>query len=125
MGVTLRRNSLPVKSNPFYHYNPRSGYFGTYVSGNKIKTRLIYAEDPEKEARELFRQFVVGAKIDESVPGKKWSAVLEDCSVITLRIRHPTPEHEPAVMISVKKSDDPAGIRTQKIHFVKKGEDKK
>ena len=63
-------------------------------------------------------------KVVQDVPGKMWHADLDDGSTITMRINHPTPDHAPAVMISVRKSNDNAGIKTQKIHFIKKGDTK-
>ncbi len=125
MGVTLRRNSCPVKINPFYNFNPNSGYFGQYEDGNKSKTRIVYTDnDPIVETKALFDQLAKGAIVKEDVPNKMWHATLEDGSKITLRINHPTPEHAPAVMISVRQSTDNAGIKTQKIHFIKKGDKK-
>lgn len=123
MGVTLRRNSYPVKTNPFYNFNPNSGYFGQHKDGNKTKTRLIYTDnDPIEETKILFNQLTKGAIIKEDVPGKMWHADLEDGSTITMRINHPTSEHAPAVMISIRRSNDNAGTKTQKIHFIKKGD---
>ncbi len=66
-----------------------------------------------------------GATVIEDVKDKMWHTKLEDGTKVYLRIDHPTPDYAPAVMISIRKSNDPAGIRTQKIHFVKKGENKK
>lgn len=126
MGITLRRNSLPVKVNPFYHYNPRSGYFGISERGNKSMTRLVYTDgDPKEETKILFNMLAKGATVTEDVKDKMWHTELEDGTKIYLRIDYPTPDHAPAVMISIRKSNDPAGIRTQKIHFVKKGKNKK
>lgn len=125
MGVTLRKNSYQVKTNPFYNFNPDSGYFGQYKDGNKTKTRLIYTDnDPIEETKILFNQLAKGATIIEDVPGKMWHVYLEDRSTITMRINHPTPEHAPAVMISIRRSSDDAGIKTQKIHFIRKGDKK-
>lgn len=125
MGITLRRNSYPIKANPFYSFNPNSGYFGKHKDGNKTKTRLIYTDnDPIEETKIVFNQLTKGAKTYEDVPNQMWHANLEDGSTITMRINHPTPEHAPAVMISVRKSNDNAGIKTQKIHFIKKGDKK-
>ena len=125
MGVTLRRNSYPVKTNPFYNFNPNSGYFGQYKDGNKTKTRLIYTDNnPIEETKILFNQLSKGAMIYEDDPSKMWHANLDDGSTITMRINHPTSEYAPAVMISVRRSIDNAGIKTQKIHFIKKGDQK-
>ena len=125
MGVTLRRNSYPVKTNPFYRFDPETGYFGEHGSGNTLDVRLIYTnDDPIMETRFLFENLTKGAEIREDIPNKKWHSRLEDGSMITLRINHPTPEHAPAVMISVRKSKDNAGIKNQKIHFIKKGTEK-
>ncbi len=125
MGVTLRRNSYPVKTNPFYNFNPNSGYFGKYEDGNKSKTRLVYTDsDPIEETKVIFNQLAKDAIINEDVPDKMWHVDLDDGSTITMRINHPTPEHAPAVMISGRRSNDNAGIKTQKIHFVKKGDKK-
>ena len=76
--------------------------------------------------REKFRlnQLAKGAKIYVDMPDHKWHANLDDGSTITMRINQPTPEHAPAVMISVRKSIDNAGIKTQKIHFIEKGNTK-
>ena len=124
MGVTLRRNSYPVKFNPFYNFNPNSGYFGKYENGNKTKTRVVYTDDPIGETKVLFDQLVKGANVKQDVPNKMWHATLDDGSKITLRINHPTSEHAPAVMISVRNSNDNACIKSQKIHFIKKGNSK-
>lgn len=123
MGVTLRRNSLLVKRNPFYHYNPNTGYFGIGLPTNKETTRIIYTDgDPIEETKTLFNLLAKGAAIKEDIKDKKWHVQLADGTEITLRTNHPTPEHAPAVMISIRKSNDPAGIKTQKIHFIKKGD---
>ena len=123
---TLRENSLLVKANPLYKYDPKTGYFGEHRKGTRIDVRLVYVNSNHKqEARILFNQLVRGApEIAEDKSGKMWYANLQDGSKITLRIDHPDPSHAPAVMISVKKSNDSAGIVDQKIHFVKKGEDR-
>lgn len=125
MGVTLRRNSYPVKNNPFYNYDPNSGYFGEHQKGNAADVRLVYTDaDPIEETRILFGKLAKGAQLIEDEKDKKWHAKLKDGSIITLRINHPTPEHAPAVMISVRQSSDSAGIASQKIHFAKKGDKK-
>ncbi len=122
MGITLRRNSYPVKTNPFYNFDPNTGYFGQHRGGSAIDVRTVYTEgDPIEETQFLFGELTKGAHIIENEKGKRWHAVLEDGSIITLRINHPTPEHAPAVMISVRMSNDKAGVANQKIHFAKKG----
>lgn len=122
---TLRENSSLVKVNPFYKYDPGTGYFGETKKGLKPGVRLVYTNgDPKNDAKVLFDQLTNGSEIAEEEKGKFWDAKLEDGSTITLRIDHPTPDHAPAVMISVKNSKDSADIKTQKIHFVKKGESK-
>lgn len=125
MGITLRRNSIEVKANPLYHFNADTGYFGEHGSGCAEDVRTVYTDnDPIEETKILFGKLTNGADIKQDFKGKKWHARLDDGSVITLRINHPTPEHAPAVMISVRKSKDSAGIKTQKIHFIKKGDKK-
>lgn len=122
MGVTLRRNSISVKANPFYHFDPETGYFGEHIGRNAEDVRIVFTEnDPIEETQILFEKLTKGAEIHEKIIGKRWYAKLDDGSIITLRINHPTPEHAPAVMISVRKSKDSAGIKSQKIHFIKKG----
>lgn len=122
MGVTLRRNSYPAKTNPLYHFDPETGYFGEHGTGNRHDVRLVYVDDdPTEETRALFKILTKGSEIYEVEANKRWCAILDDGSIITLRINHPTPEHAPAVMISVRKGGENAGIKTQKIHFIKKG----
>ncbi len=119
MGVTIRRNSKPVKANPFYHFDKESGYFGIHKPSNKETTRTIYTKgDPEEEARKLFEQFTSGGKIEVLVEGHMWGCSLDDGTYVTLRINHPL-GHAPAVELSVRQSKDPAGIVGQKIHFEK------
>ncbi len=119
MGVTIRRNSKPVKANPFYHFDKESGYFGVHKPSNKENTRTIYTKgDPAEEARKLFEQFTSGGKIEEIVKGCMWGCSLDDGTYVTLRINYP-PGHAPAVELSMRQSNDPAGIVGQKIHFEK------
>ena len=107
--ATLRENSLLVKANPLYKYDPKTGYFGEHRKGTSIDVRLVYVNSNHKqEARILFNQLVRGvSEITEDKPGKRWHANLQDGSIITLRIDHPDPSHAPAVMISVKKTTTP------------------
>lgn len=121
MGITIRRNSVKVKSNPFYSFDEITGFFGIHKSGNERNTRTIYTDgNPEEEARKLFEQFTVGGTIKENVKGHMWSCILEDGTCVTLRVDYP-PGHAPAVQLSMRKSKDPAGIKSQKIHFEKRG----
>ncbi len=122
MGITLRKNSYSAKANPFYHFDPETGYFGEHGSGNRQYVRLVYVnDDPIEETKTLFKILTKGVKIQEDLLEKMWHADLEDGSTVTIRINHPTSEHAPAVMISVRKSSDDAGIKSQKIHFIQKG----
>lgn len=121
MGVTIRKNSIKVKSNPSYGFDSISGYFGTHKPGNEKIIRTIYTDgNPEDEARKLFDQFTLGGKITEKIKDHMWICELDDGTYVSLRIDYP-PGHAPAVQLSMRKSKDPAGISSQKIHFEKKG----
>ncbi len=119
MGVTIRRNSVHVKQNPFYGFNSANGYFGIHKPGNKETVRTIFASgNPIEEARKLFERFTSGGKVIEKQKGRMWVCELEDGTSVSLRIDYP-PGHAPAVQLSMRKSIDPAGIASQKIHFEK------
>ncbi len=121
MGITIRRNSKYVKLDPFYGFNKTDGYFGCHKPGNMQNVRTIYTNgDPSEEAKKLFAQFTSGGKITEKINGRFWTCELDDGTSVSLRIDYP-PGHAPAVQISMRKSKDPAGIVSQKIHFEKKG----
>ncbi len=121
MGLTIKRNSKPIKANPFYHFDKESGYFGVHKPSNKENTRTIYTKgDPAEEARKLFEQLISGGKIKVLVKDHMWDCNLSDGTYVTLRINYP-PGHAPAVELSMRKSNDPAGIVSQKIHFEKEG----
>ncbi len=120
MGVTLRHNSFGLKRDSHYSFDPESGYFGDHTSGSRHDVRTILTEgDPKDEARKMFAQLARGANIVERIPGRLWISTLDDGTQLSLRIDYP-PGHQPAVWIGVSGSADPAGIKTQKIHFAKR-----
>lgn len=121
MGVTIKRNTKFVKTNPLYSFDKKNGYFGVHKPGNKKNVRTIYTDgDPMKKAKNLFGLLTRGGEIKVIVQNHMWGCNLADGTYVTLRIDHP-PGHAPAVELSTRKSSDPAGIVGQKIHFEKKG----
>ncbi len=120
MGLTLRKNSNRLKSDPFYNFDEESGYFGEHRKGARANVRTIYTDgDPIEEAWKMFRKFAGKATIVK-IPGKSmWTVDLEDGTSLNLRINYP-PGHAPAIQVNVRRSIDPAGVLSQKIHFARK-----
>lgn len=122
MGVTIRHNSFSFKKDPFYGFDAVNGYFGEKLPGNQHIVRTIFTNgDPAEEAKKMFDKLSKGAQITTLVEGHMWKTRLDDGTTLSLRIDYP-PGHAPAVQISVSESKDPAGIKSQKVHFAKRKE---
>lgn len=119
MCVTIRHNSLPLKKYPRYSFKETDGYFGEHVGSAQHWVRTIYTNDPAGEARKMFEALTRGAKIVSKAGGNVLHAQLGDGTTIDLRVYFPA-GHEPAVQIDTRKSNDPAGVSYQKVHFTTK-----
>lgn len=97
-----------------YHYE--DGMFGQ--RGSRTYFRVITAEDPLKEANYFYQQLSKGG-VERSVKnGKVRISVMSDGSEVSIREVTST-EGSPAVEISIRRSINPGGLKTQKIHFLK------
>ncbi len=98
-------------------YPYRNGYFGTKGQGRDF-TRNIQASDPVKEAKSFYDTMTYGG-IESSMPnGKGKTTRLADGSIISYR-EISSSDGTSVVELNIKRSKDAAGVKYQKIHFVK------
>lgn len=116
---TLPSNSRSLREDSFFGFEPKTGYFGDKKPGNEANVRVIQTDgDPMELAKSTFNQLSLGGQL-YSDDGNRITYILQDGAYIT--IRRITKSGPPAVEISVKRVKDTAGIKSQKIHFIKKG----
>lgn len=114
-GKTLKDNIFDLKAKfPV----TESGYFGKPGQGRKL-TRNIESDNPARTAAEftgIASRYPVSSIC---INGKGMIYRMRDGSVITHRYVSSSEDRSPVVELKVKNAP---GIRSQKIHFVKKGE---
>lgn len=110
----IRQNLEIAKEN----YSYKNGYFGTKGQGRDF-TRNIKTSDPVREAKTFYDTLTYGG-IESSMPnGKGKTTRLADGSIISYREVSHSADGSPAVELNIKRSKDAAGIRYQKIHFIR------
>ncbi len=77
---------------------------------------MIYERKVFKRGEEVRKQFTSDGKIRVLIEGHMWGCSLDDGTYVTLRIDYP-PGHAPTVQLSMRRSNDPAGIVGQKNTF--------
>ena len=112
---TLRENLSSVVNN--YPLNDH-GYFGHRGQSGKSWIRIIDCQDPVAEAIGFYQGISRGGIERPLANGHGIQAELSDGTVVLLRITTSSPG-SPAVHIDIRRSNDPYGIRQQKIHFVR------
>ena len=100
-----------------FEYN--NGYFGEKGNGNHM--RRIYSDDPLAQAHGFYDTGGFGGIEEPLANGKGVKCTMKDGTVLTMR-QISKSDGTPAVNINIKKSEDPSGIKTQKIHFMQKKE---
>lgn len=102
-----------------YRFNENTGYFGEKGKGGSGSIRNISSENPEKTAKEFYESIAYGGIERPLGNGEGVRTEMKDGTIIVYRkVSHS--DGTSAVSINVDKSNcDTAGIKTQKIHFVK------
>lgn len=109
------------KASAKFGYNEDTGYFGSRLKGKSRDLRTLISDDPIKDARELFRQLSEGGDIVPTDNPHQTLYLLPGGAYVSLRIVTST-EGSPAVEINVKSDKANTKVKSQKIHFIKKGE---
>ncbi|MDO4848360.1 MAG: hypothetical protein Q4B45_01115 [Coriobacteriia bacterium] len=98
-------------------YPITNGYFGS--KGSTSNVRRIESDNPISTAADFYGKAAKGG-IEKPMPnGKGVMTCLSDGTIITMR-RISSSDGSPAVDINISKSNDPAGIKRQKIHFLRR-----
>lgn len=82
----------------------------------------MYSDDPLSEAR-IFYDMISHGGLEESIGKGKWKTTMADGTVIVMREVSHSPDGSPAVGINVRFSTDEHGVKSQKIHFVRRVEE--
>lgn len=103
-------------------YSFKNGYFGIKGQG-RSSTRNIISNDPVTTAKDFYDKAAYGGAEKPIYNTKTGDIIgqttsLADGSVISWR-NVSSSDGSPAVEINIKRSSDAAGIKQQKIHFVK------
>lgn len=105
------------------NYNVENGYIGNKGKSSKSRNREIEADDPIKASQELYDTLSYGG-IETKLPKNKGDkTTMKDGTVIVRREITSTP-NSPAVEINITKSTEKGKLKSQKIHFTKKGNKK-
>ena len=89
--------------------------------GKSRDLRTLISDNPIKDARELFKQLSEGGDIVPTDNPHQILYLLPGGTYVSLRIITST-EGSPAVEINVKSDKANTKVKSQKIHFIKKGE---
>ena len=121
---TIGENIGSLKSK--YSFNEKTGYFGTVGQSKQSKVRNISSDDPVATAKDFYDRAAYGGKEEPLGNGKGFKTTMKDGSVLTYREVSSSSDGSPAIDITISSTGTGSGgIKTQKIHFVKKTEDKK
>lgn len=96
-------------------YPLRNGYFGS--KGSSSSVRRIESEDPVSTATDFYEEAAKGGVEIALDNGKGVKSEMANGTKITMRPVSSS-DGSPAVDINISKSNDPAGIKQQKIHFI-------
>ena len=98
-------------------YPLRKGYFGS--KGSNSSVRRVESDDPSSTSKDFYDRAAKGG-IETPLPnGKGVMTGLSDGTIVTMR-QISSSDGSPAVEINISKSNDSAGIKGQKIHFVRR-----
>lgn len=108
-----------------HHFSFSRGYFGSKSqTSTSKKIRNIASENPVATAKQFYDEAAHGGIQHNIYDGngniKGYVTKLKDGTTITWR-HTSSSDGTPAVDINVKKSTDKAGVKEQKIHFIKAG----
>ena len=105
-----------------FTFNESTGYFGVRGKSGQGNVRNIASDDPAKTAKAFYDIAGRGGIEEPLANGKGFRVSMKDGSIITYR-EVSSSDGSPAVDIHItSSSDDTGGVRTQKIHFVRKKE---
>jgi len=103
-----------------FAFNENTGYFGVRGKSGKGNIRNIASDNPAQTAKSFYDIAGNGGIEEKLSNGKGFRVSMKDGSIITYR-EVSSSDGSPAVDIHIiSESDDTGGVRTQKIHFVKK-----
>ena len=103
-----------------YQYNKSTGYFGSVGKSSNPKVRNISSDDPIASAEDFYSKGAYGGIEKRLGNGKGYITTMRDGSVLTYRTVSSS-DGSPAVDIHISsKNTENGGVKTQKIHFIKK-----
>lgn len=105
-------DNLPLVT-PKYPLNS----YGNFGEKGK-NVRVIKSTNPTATSQDFYNKIIPGAKLEILANGKGTKATFPDGTVVVHRITTSTPD-SPAVSINIKSNN--SKIKSQKIHFIKKG----
>lgn len=114
---TLGENAASLKES--YKFNPNSGYFGEPGKSSNNHVRNIESEDPLKTSKDFYEKAAYGGKETPLKNGEGVITIMKDGTVIVFRETSHS-DGTSAIDINIKSPKDNGGIKSQKIHFVKK-----
>ena len=112
---SLRENLEEGPNNSLF--TPHGNHFGE-IFNNSAKRCNIYSDDPVATAKQFFDWIGYGGVWMARIGGNR--VRLRDGTIINYRTT--SNSGSPAIDISIKISNDNCGIRSHRIHFVKKSE---
>ena len=98
-------------------FDYRNGYFGDPAGISR--NRHIESDNPANEARLFYAKAAYGGVEKPMSNGKGVCSELYDGTVVSMR-EVSSSDGTPVVEINISRSDDAAGVKKQKIHFVMK-----
>ena len=98
-------------------YDFKDGYFGS--KGSSSKVRRIESDDPIATASDFYKKATKGGIETPLRNGKGVMSKLADGTIVTMRPASSS-DGSPVVEINISKSSGSAGIKQQKIHFVRR-----
>jgi hypothetical protein len=105
-------------------YPLTNGLFGKQGNSSRDNTRHIDSDDPISTSKDFYDRISQGSTESTLSNGKGVSAKLSDGTIITYR-KVSSSDGSPVVDINIRKSSNSGGVKQQKIHFTKKGDNKK
>lgn len=98
-----------------YPFN--DGYFGT--RGSTSNVRRIESQNPASTAKDFYEEATWGGVETPLSNGRGVKSEMSDGTIVTMRVTSSS-DGSPAVDINISKSSENAGIKQQKIHFVRR-----
>lgn len=117
---SLRDNIEEAKGD--YEFN--DGHFGHKNTATSKENYVIEKDDPIEAANDLYAKLSKGGREVPMSNGHGIMTTLKDGTVIKIRIEtrssRKTGEDSPAVEIDIRQSNDNCGVKSHKIHFIKR-----